>query len=282
VTVAHEYFHATQFAYDYLEDSWFLEATATWAEDELYDDVDDNLQYLPSGPLGAPKLSLDLFGGSHHYGDWIFFRYLTERFPALRGGLPSLILDMFIKADASKGGADQYSAQAISAVLKERGTSFAKMFTKFADANLDPGANYEEGAANDYPVAPYRTFGHSQGWYTTKLDHMSSASMYFEPSDATTQELKLTVDLASKSTSPAAIVSVHLVGGGVQTSQIPLNQNGNGSKVFPFAQSTVSWVDFTLVNASARFDPCWDNSPYSCSGKPVDENLVAKIKGAVR
>ena len=36
VTAAHELFHAVQFAYDYDEDAWFMEATATWAEDEVY------------------------------------------------------------------------------------------------------------------------------------------------------------------------------------------------------------------------------------------------------
>jgi hypothetical protein len=30
VTAAHEFFHAIQFAYDYLEDPWMMEATATW------------------------------------------------------------------------------------------------------------------------------------------------------------------------------------------------------------------------------------------------------------
>lgn len=39
VTAAHEYFHATQYAYDSYEDPWILEATATWAEDEMYDNV---------------------------------------------------------------------------------------------------------------------------------------------------------------------------------------------------------------------------------------------------
>ena len=82
VTAAHEYFHAVQFGYDAFEDGWFMEATATWAEDELFDDIDDNLQYLSAGPLGQPWVPLDWFGGSHHYGDWIWFRYLSERFPS--------------------------------------------------------------------------------------------------------------------------------------------------------------------------------------------------------
>ena len=46
MTAAHEFFHAVQFAYDAADDQWFMESTATWMEDEIYDDVNDNLQYL--------------------------------------------------------------------------------------------------------------------------------------------------------------------------------------------------------------------------------------------
>ena len=41
-----------------------MEATATWAEDELYDDVDDNRQYLPPASSAGPYLPLDLFGST--------------------------------------------------------------------------------------------------------------------------------------------------------------------------------------------------------------------------
>ena len=61
VTAAHEYFHAVQFGYDVAEDGWVMEATATWAEDELYDGVNDNVQYLRSGPMSLPHGSLDQF-----------------------------------------------------------------------------------------------------------------------------------------------------------------------------------------------------------------------------
>ena len=90
VTLAHEYHHAVQFAYDFFEDSWFMEATATWVEDEVYDGIDDNRQFLPYGQLGQPGVPLDTFsaGGSHQYGNWLFFRYLTERWDG-RDGLPA-------------------------------------------------------------------------------------------------------------------------------------------------------------------------------------------------
>ncbi|MBD0317910.1 MAG: hypothetical protein ICV71_05245, partial [Thermoleophilia bacterium] len=55
VTAAHEFFHAVQYAYDWLEDLWFMEGTATWIEDEVFDDVNDNRQYLRTSPL-SPRL----------------------------------------------------------------------------------------------------------------------------------------------------------------------------------------------------------------------------------
>ena len=105
VTAAHEYFHAVQFGYDISEDGWVMEATATWAEDELFDKVDDNVQYLPGGPMGLPEESIDQFSGGFHYGTWIFFRYLTERFRKSEGGMPILVRDLWRRLDDSAGGA---------------------------------------------------------------------------------------------------------------------------------------------------------------------------------
>jgi hypothetical protein len=294
VTVAHEYFHAVQFAYDRGEDSWFMEATATWAEDEVFTDVNDNMNYLgtgaeqqaqepiPDSPLSRPDIPLDFFDsqGSHQYGDWIFFRYLTEKFPSAQGGIPSLILKMWQKADGSAVGPDQHSAQAIDTVLKAQGSSFAKEFAKFSDANRRPSAVYSEGAANDYPTAPTRKFSKKNGWYQIKLDHLTSATGLYRPG-AGLSKLKVTVDLASKATSPSAVLSVYLRSGSVSTSFISLDNTGAGSKVVPFSKSKVNRVEVTLVNGSTRFS-CWHGTPLSCQGVPVDDQLTAKVKAAAK
>ena len=121
VTVAHEYFHATQFAYDAADDGWAMEATAAWVEDEVYDDVDDNVQYLADSPITDTKRSMDKFGGLYHYGVWIWFRYLTEKFRAEKGGLPKIVLDFWKAADSSKGAKkDRYFTQAMAQVLRKR------------------------------------------------------------------------------------------------------------------------------------------------------------------
>jgi hypothetical protein len=48
VTFAHEFNHLLQVNYDTFQDTWMLEATATWVEDKVYPDVNDYLGYIPS------------------------------------------------------------------------------------------------------------------------------------------------------------------------------------------------------------------------------------------
>ena len=81
ITAAHEYHHAIQFGYNYYFDIWYAEATSTWMEDELYDNVNQLYSYIPAW-FTQSELSLDVdadpsSGGG--YGRWIFNRYLSER-----------------------------------------------------------------------------------------------------------------------------------------------------------------------------------------------------------
>ena len=47
----------------------------------MYTNVNDNLQYLRQSPLRFPRVPMDTFGGSFHYGTWNFFRYLSGALP---------------------------------------------------------------------------------------------------------------------------------------------------------------------------------------------------------
>ena len=84
VTVAHEFFHAIQFAYDYSHrDQWLREGTAVWMENEVYPAVHADYQFLDGSPLSQPEVPLDAFGESDigespEYGAWIFWRFLSE------------------------------------------------------------------------------------------------------------------------------------------------------------------------------------------------------------
>jgi hypothetical protein len=292
VTAAHELFHAVQFAYDYYEDAWFMEATATWAEDELYDDVNDNLQYLAQSPLSLPGGSMDRFdySGVQQYGDWIFFRYLTEQFPHAVGGLPTIIRNIWERADSAPGGDDDYSVQAISKELTARGTSLRSVFAHFADANRRPGQSYEEGAANDYPVASPSgrttlTGGHrDSGVLTRKVDHLASSTFRFtRGSGLAARTLKVQVDLPPTSRGSAAIVTVRGRSGQPRTTALKLSAQGDATKAFTFG-SGVKYVEVTLVNASIRYN-CGiaPNAGFSCDGRSKDDDLRMAIRArAVR
>ena len=291
VTAAHEYFHAVQFAYDLFEDHWFMEATATWAEDELYDDVNDNLQYLVDSPLALPGQPVDTFsnGAGPQYGEWIFFRFLTEHLPAASGGMPTIVRDMWERADGASGGPDDYSMLAVQNALAARSVSLVNAFTSFAAANRMPGLNYDEGAANNYPVAsPAGTIKLSSSkkdskWLYAKVDHMAAATARFVPGSglsAKTWKLKVSVDLTPKSTDTTAVITVARKSGGPQVMVVPINTSGDGSKKVSFGSSGVKYVEVTLVNAGTRYS-CWNGGPFSCQGTSKDDGRKLQVRAQV-
>ncbi|WP_041546758.1 MULTISPECIES: MXAN_6640 family putative metalloprotease [unclassified Nocardioides] len=292
VTAAHEYFHAVQFGYDALEDSWLMEATATWAEDELYDDVNDNLQYLSESPLKKPGQPLDTFNDAGaQYGTWIFFRFLTEWATDAEGGMPTLVRDIWRYADGAAGGQDDYSMQALSRVLAERGSTLPVMLATFATANRAPALWYDEGAANHYPVAaPGGTFRLStskkdSGWKAARLAHLSSVTARFVPGTglgSSTWKLKVTLDLPDAATKPAAVVTVYPKAGAPTATLVPLSSSGAGTRKVAFGSTRVKYVEVTLVNAGSRYD-CWTGGAYSCQGSSLDDGRKVLMRAqAVR
>lgn len=291
VTAAHEYFHAVQYAYDAWEDGWVLESTAAWVEDELFDDVNDNRQYLANSPLTKPYVPLDLFCRDEvcgalegfHYGTWIWWRYLTERFPAKVGKLPKLVRDLWNRLDASGPGTpDRHSAQGLAEVLKKRKTSLPTELAKFYAANRRAKKFYSEGgsypqAPADKTVAPTATKGVK---LTGPADHLTSRTVRFNPKKLSKKswKLRLTFSLPPKKRGSAAVVVVYRTNGKFDQSLVKLNKSGKGKKSVPFAPKTVKGVDVVLVNASARFT-CWQGQRFSCQGLPKDDGLTVGVTG---
>ncbi len=82
VTVAHEFFHAIQFAYNAQSLTWWHEATATWMEDVAYDDVNDYFQYTKF-VLDSPTVALDSqpsLQDEHQYGACVYVHFLDQAF----------------------------------------------------------------------------------------------------------------------------------------------------------------------------------------------------------
>jgi hypothetical protein len=288
VTAAHEYYHATQFAYDVADDGWFLESTATWAEDELFDNVNDNVQYLRRSPITLPGRPMDKFEdnapGVFHYGVWNFFRFLTERYPTKTGALPGLLLKMWKYADSSKGPRhDRYSTQAINKALHKQHSSLAKEFTLYSAATRLTHVFFSEGAEQNYPSksasGKVTLPAGKRKAFSTKLDHLTSATYQFVPGGGTTK-LKLHFAMAPKSRGSHAVALLYRTDGTYDVQVVKINRHGKGSKKLPF-DGTVSAVDVTLVNAGLKVTECYQHphNPISCSGRSLDDGEKAKVQG---
>ena len=145
ITVAHEYFHAVQFAYDAGEEAFWLEQSAVWMEEQVFDGVNDYLTYLPtfSGFLTEPWISLDASNGEHEYAGVLWPLYLEKRHGR------DLIRNIWERAGSLR------ALDAIDGGLRSVGSDLASAFQEFTTWNVFTGnrANadrfYEEGAA--YP-----------------------------------------------------------------------------------------------------------------------------------
>lgn len=268
VTAAHEFFHAVQFSYDYLEDTWLMEGTAAWIEDEVFDDVNDNRQFLNASPLSRSTIPLDVSFAPYHYGAWIFWRYLSERFD------PALVREVWEQADGARGGGSLYSLAATRAALSARGLSFGAVFAGFTAVNRMPATGYEEGTT--YPLAPasrtwtLRVTGASTGWRSQSLEHLTSRSFRFRTTGAMSGRLRLDLLLPPRSTGSEARLLVYRRSGGVSVRSLP-SAAGGKTTVRVRVRGAVRF-ELVLANASTRIAGCGIfSTPFSCSGKPLDD-----------
>jgi hypothetical protein len=278
-TLAHEFFHLVQYGYDWWEDLWFMEATATWAEDEVFDDINDNVNFLHAGggPFTAPRVPMD-GENANPYGWWLFFRYLSERYS------PSIVRQMWEKADAWKSTApDRYSLSAVRATVTQRGGSWNDVWRRFADANRRPARTYDEAVSAGYPHSrPYQAhrLTHDRRARTSQvtLNRLTSASFRYAPEQAMKRnwKLRIKVDGVRPSWGGSAIATYATADGSIR--RVPFNLNGAGdiTKWLPFGTSKVRWVEVTVVNASTRYK-CWQYTQTSCEGISRDSRRTTKL-----
>ena len=280
VTAAHEFFHAVQFGYDAFEDTWLLEGTATWMEDEVYDGVDDNHFYLAYSPLSRPSRPLDKGTGLYVYGSWLWWRHLGEQHPADGGtGIPTIIRRVWEEADdADADRPGTYSLKAVRRVLAARGSGLAGAFAGFGVANRNPAAFYEEGTS--YPAAAVARSARlsadqpSLSEQVTTLDHLSTKTMAFTPGDGLAQggwQLRARVDAPARKHRPVVSITTRRLDGTATTERLDLDDRGIGRARVSFDSDVIQSVELTLTNAGHRFD-CREGTQLSCRGASKSNN----------
>lgn len=162
VTAAHEYFHAIQFGYDALEfdydnvsdpntyKPWWFEASAVWAEEIVYDSLDDYINYLPYF-FGYPWMNLGTFSydlgdprAFHPYGSSVWPIFLTEKYA------PDIVRQIWERCAAVPG---YNTLIAMNNVLAQHSVTLSKSFLEFSvwnyhtDIYANPALCYSEGAS---------------------------------------------------------------------------------------------------------------------------------------
>ncbi|GEM_PF-2106947 len=151
VTIAHEFNHALQLAYNnsllsgsYQRYIWFAEASAVYHEEQIYDGINDYVNYTPYF-LDYPQLTLTEYSSTyplHMYGSVVW----------------TLMLDGLFGADAVRDiwtvmatePADPIEAHRV--YLQNQGTDLIDTYATFTEWMLHtgdraiPGSYYEEGA----------------------------------------------------------------------------------------------------------------------------------------
>jgi hypothetical protein len=277
VTAAHEFFHAVQYAYDFLEDLWLMEGTAVWMEDEVYDTVNDNRQYLNVSPLSTQFAYLPIDhdnpdysepDGSYHYGVWIFWRYVSEQYSR------AVVRRTWKRADSSPAGPDEYSAEALVNVLTNAGVDFGDLMADFGVANLHPGAFYSEGShyPTPGPVATTAVTNAGVPNSPVPVDHFSNSYYNFTPSGlAGNATLTLTLTLPA---APVPARASAVVTSGSTVTRIPAVLTLGVWKITVPNFGSAQKVTLVLTNGSTRYN-CWQGTVYSCRGNPLDDEQYA-------
>ena len=159
VTIAHELFHSVQFQYVTSGPTWWMEMTATFMEEVMYDPVNDYYQYLNPDYWDsvtiyeAPGEGIDYFpfGGVYPYGGAVFPIFLDERYG--RAGIIAAIRDTYDDNPAGNSAAivsalESHLARPIDEMLAEFWTW--SYFTGARTAGF--GYGFEEAAG--YRPAP--------------------------------------------------------------------------------------------------------------------------------
>lgn len=154
VTAAHEFFHAVQMGYDGTEYEtdpfrpYWMEMSAVWMEEMVYDDVNDYLGYLSSF-YDYPEWSLKTFSNDpeeayHPYGSCVWPIYLSERrYPSVPDGFDiTVVKDIWQRCEEVPGNNaidNPGGESATDGALQARGITFEEVFREFTVWNFFTG-----------------------------------------------------------------------------------------------------------------------------------------------
>ncbi len=180
VTCAHEFKHASQRVHSNWSEGGWVELDATWAEEFVYDYVNDCYNYLGNGSaLSQPHWALnhDFINGQYvgSYEDYLWQDFLHQRFGANAEVQAPLILDYWTWRETHQG---QAVLTSYDQVLSQDGSSLADAFEEFVVWNFFTGSRaVTSGGETTFGYDEAGDPGHATAsLYTTHSSYPVSAS----------------------------------------------------------------------------------------------------------
>jgi hypothetical protein len=192
VSCAHEFRHASQYLYSpEMSEGEFVELDATWAEELVFDYVNDSMLHYTvedcGDPFSMPNLSLDCLppSGFHFYGKYFWEDFLHQKFDHNSYTSAPIIL-AFWQSRASNQSENVLNTY--DYVLRQFGSSLSEAFTEYTVWNYYtgsraiPGFGYDEAGIFGFPEAVLKT---TQNSYPVSgsgsLDHLACEYIRLNP-----------------------------------------------------------------------------------------------------
>jgi hypothetical protein len=285
VTVAHEFNHACQFAHDVGESLWYMEATATWIEDVVYDSINDYLQYVQYF-LNYPYYALDANDGSglRIYGACVWNHCLSEVYG------DTVVVDIWY---ALESGTSTFSN--IDLALAGYGSDLEQEVRRFSIWNFftgsrNDGNHYHEGGS--WPLVPmqatYSAYPIVNGTPSASLkpDHLGCNYIRFTYPSSGWDGLRVNYDGPSTLTTPNSADLNYARSGspvGYEYGEIPLNGWGVGEViVYDWNQKTYVCLVASNLSTTANdmtynydvdeIDTGIEDETYALALKPASPN----------
>jgi hypothetical protein len=253
VTLAHEYNHVLQFGYDFFQDTWMLEATATWMEGKVYPEAFDYLQYLPAWtrfttqPITtfnsldqSDAHNLKVYAASL-WNKWLDGRYGQE---VIRGAWE----------DSLATDPPSFAVKAYDRSIRGHGgPGFGAEFDRFAAATAEwrePDSGFPDGSR--YPDVPRAaTVSVGGRGSTRKLNHTTYALLGVRPSSAA----RVRLGVAAPAGTSAAVAIVGRTGsstGGSTLVALRHLPHGGAGTVTVTRPSRFTRLTAVLVNSDTQ------------------------------
>ncbi|NQT64446.1 MAG: hypothetical protein HQ556_15905 [Candidatus Marinimicrobia bacterium] len=248
VTCAHEFKHASQRSESSWSEGGWVELDATWAEEFVYDYVNDSmLNFMGSGdPYSHPHWGLD-HGGTGSYEDYAWEDFMHQRFDA-NSYTQAPILEYFWNWRQTH--TTQNVMESYGQALTQYGSSLQEAFGEYVVWNFFTGSRavmadgnsqfgYDEAGINGYPTATL-AFTHNSYPITSSvagIENLGSKMIRLN----TSNQLGLEIDFDGQDgVQMSAMWAIRQDDNTVDWGSIDLDGSNNGSIVLDVRDATMA------------------------------------------